>query len=56
VRAGYRTGFAWRQPAVSYTAPTREQELEMLKSQAEEFNGALQDIQQRIKELEGTDA
>ena len=33
-------------------APTREQELEMLKSQAEGFQGALQDVQQRISELE----
>jgi len=32
--------------------PTREQRMEMLKSQAEEFQGALQDIQQRISELE----
>ncbi len=32
--------------------PTREQELEMLESQAEEFQGALTDIQQRISEME----
>ena len=33
-------------------APTTEQELEMLKGQAEGFRGALQNIQQRISELE----
>ena len=62
---GRGMGFGWRRltapyygdmsydpmPA-PYSAPTREQELEMLKSQAEGFKGALQDIQQRISELE----
>lgn len=33
-------------------APTAEQELDVLKSQAEHFSGALDDIKKRIEELE----
>jgi hypothetical protein len=41
--------------AVPYygAAPTREQELELLQSQAEGLKGALEDIQQRMSKLEG---
>ena len=55
-----RTGGApgwWNAPNVNYGVPqsqqmTREQELDMLKAQAEQFQGALEDIQNRITELE----
>ena len=40
---------------VAYGPPTRERELEMLQSQAEEFQDALQDIQRRISELSSED-
>jgi hypothetical protein len=33
-------------------APTREQEVDALKSQAEYFEGALEDIKTRLAELE----
>jgi hypothetical protein len=36
---------------VAPAAPTREQELETLKQQAAQFQGALTDIQKRIEEL-----
>jgi len=39
-------------PGYAPVAPTREQELEMLKQQASYFQGALTDIQKRIDELE----
>jgi hypothetical protein len=45
-------------PAAQYAVPyygsvlTRDQELEMLKSQAEGFQQTLGDIQQRISEVE----
>jgi len=39
-------------PAVPYGAPTREQELEVLRSQSEGFQQALEGIQKRISELE----
>jgi hypothetical protein len=48
-RAGY--GYpAYAGPAVG--GPPKEQELEMLRSQAEHFEGALADIKQRIEQLE----
>ena len=64
---GSGTGFGWGRWAAPYygnaaylpptaipyaSVATREQELEMLKSQEEGFQGALQDVQQRISELE----
>lgn len=39
-------------PGYAPVAPTREQELEMLKQQASYFQGALTDIQKRIDVLE----
>jgi len=39
-----------------YAAPTREQELEALKGQAEYFEGALGDLRKRIDELEAGEA
>ena len=51
------SGYApYSSPPASYTAPTREQELEILKSQSEGFQQALEDIQKRISELEGKEA
>jgi hypothetical protein len=47
-QAGFSQG-CWGAP---YAAPTRDQELEMLKSQSEGIQGALKDVQQRIQELE----
>jgi len=49
--------FAWAPMAGAYpaygpAAPTREQELESLKQQATHFQGALEDINRRIGELE----
>jgi hypothetical protein len=38
------------------TAPTREQQLEALKSQAEYFEGALGDLRKRMEELEAEKA
>lgn len=35
-----------------YAAPTREQELGMLKGQAEQFESALGNIRKRLQELE----
>lgn len=40
-------------PAYGPVAPTREQELEALKQQAAHFQGALDDIQKRMEELQG---
>ena len=50
-------GYAPPAYAPAYAPPyapqiTKEQELETLKSQAEYFNGALEDISKRISELE----
>ena len=47
-QVGVRAGWVAPYGAV----PTGAQELEMLKSQAEEFQGALTGIQQRISEME----
>lgn len=63
---GYRHWFwatgvpGWARPGHGYPVyagpaagePAREQELEMLRSQAEHFDGALTDIRQRIEQLE----
>jgi hypothetical protein len=56
-RAGY--GYpAWGGPAnpayptPAMAGPSREQELEMLRGQAEHFETALSDIKQRIEQLE----
>jgi len=61
-RGGYGRGFgqgfgynavpAYYGGPVNQTAPTREQELEMLKSQATNYERGLQDITKRIGELE----
>jgi hypothetical protein len=54
----YATGLpGWARPGVPHApayaaAPTEEQELEMLKGQAEYFEGALADLKKRIEELE----
>lgn len=54
----YATGLpGWARAGVPYaapyeTAPTKEQELEMLRDQAEYFEGALGDLRKRIEELE----
>lgn len=39
-----------------YSAPTKEQELDALKTQAEDFNRSLGEIQKRISELEGNNS
>ncbi len=56
---GFGRGVGYNYPAAGYygapvnwAAPTREQELEMLKNQASSVNQELQDINNRIKELE----
>ncbi|HCK99545.1 MAG TPA: hypothetical protein DHW42_05495 [Candidatus Marinimicrobia bacterium] len=56
---GFGRGFGYYQSAPAYyeapvnrTAPTREQELEALKSQAANYEQGLQDINRRISELE----
>jgi len=55
-RGGGR-GWAWGgvpygAPAMPYaSAPTKEQELDMLKGQAEQFETALGDIRKRLQEL-----
>lgn len=54
----YATGIpGWAWGGASYaapyaTAPTKEQELDMLKGQAEQFETALGDIRKRLQELE----
>jgi hypothetical protein len=52
-RGGRRHGyypFAFRQPA--YTAPVKEEELYLLKAQAEALKKELEEIQNRISELD----
>jgi hypothetical protein len=51
---GFRGGWGWGgYRDVPYgPAPTREQEADALKSQAEYFEGALEDTRKRIAELE----
>lgn len=48
--AGMPYGAPYAMPYVS--APTKEQELDMLKGQAEQFETALGDIRKRLQELE----
>jgi len=45
-------GWAWQGGGAPYAAPTREQELDMLKGQTEQFEAALGDIRKRVQELE----
>ena len=47
---GYPAPYA--APPVPYAGPTRQQEVDALKGQAEYFQGALEDINKRIAELE----
>ena len=47
---GYPAPYAG--PPVPYAGPTRQQEVDALKGQAEYFQGALEDINRRIAELE----
>jgi len=53
----YATGIpAWSFSGAPYRAPyapTRDQEMEALKNQAEHLEGALGDIRKRLQELEG---
>ena len=50
---GIRRGCWTAPPAIPYNAaPTREQELEMLKSQAEGFEQALKGVREQILEVE----
>ena len=50
----YATGMTgWQRAVPPYSAaPTREQQLDALKGQAEYFEGALGDLRKRIEELE----
>ena len=57
LRGGFGRGFGQgfgNYPAapVNWSAPSKEQELEVLKSQAANFERGLQDITKRISELE----
>ena len=49
---GHRGGHAWGGYPPYGPAPNAEQELDVLKGQAEYFGGALEDIKKRIGELE----
>ena len=49
---GFRGGRGWGGYPPYVGAPTGEQELDVLKGQAEYFGGALEDIKKRIEELE----
>lgn len=49
-RGGMPYGAPYAMPYAS--APTKEQEMDMLKSQAEQFEAALGDIRKRLQELE----
>ena len=49
---GFRGGRGWGGYPPYSGAPTAEQELDVLKGQAEYFGGALEDIKKRIGELE----
>jgi len=56
---GFGRGYGYANPVpayygvpVNWAAPSREQELEMLRSQASNVNQELQDINKRIEELE----
>ncbi|HDP66938.1 MAG TPA: hypothetical protein ENN20_00380 [Candidatus Marinimicrobia bacterium] len=58
-RGGFGRGFGYYPVApayygapVSWNAPTKDQELEMLKQQASNFEQSLEDIKKRIGELE----
>jgi len=51
---GYYSGVpAYYGAPVNWNAPTKEQELEALKSQAANYEQGLKDITRRISELEG---
>jgi len=54
VRAGVPSGAPFATPYA--TAPTKEQELEALKGQAEYFENAMGDIRKRIQEIESQPA
>ncbi|RLC94324.1 MAG: hypothetical protein DRI40_07510 [Chloroflexi bacterium] len=51
---GYAPGWQWSNPAMNPYAPqmTRQEELELLRSQAQTLGQQLQQIQQRLQELE----
>jgi len=49
-------GAPYGAPPVAYAGPTAGQEMDVLKGQAEYFEGALEDIKKRIAELEAADS
>jgi hypothetical protein len=52
---GFRRGFANPGPYAEPLAPTRNEELQSLKTQAERLRRTLEDVQSRIDELEKGD-
>ena len=44
--------WGWNVPPVAPTAPTREQELDMLKNQADALKHSLEEIEKRMQDLE----
>jgi hypothetical protein len=49
---GIAPHWGWNVPPAAPTAPTREQELDMLKSQADALKHSLEGIEKRMQDLE----
>ncbi|MBN1482305.1 hypothetical protein EH223_08890 [candidate division KSB1 bacterium] len=49
---GARPRWGWGVPWTDMAAPTKEEELEMLKNQAESLRHGLEEIERRMQELE----